>query len=484
MLRKLGKDVASYGVGDLALRLVGFLVFPVYAHVLSVEEFGILALITTGTAIVALVANPGLNMAMTRYYWDPELTPAMRPLAVSTGLMVLVAWSLTVVLLAIVGTFPARGLLASRYGAAWMIVLIGLLTIVPEHILQYCLNVVRLQASPWKFTLVSFFKNVFGIAIGLVLILGLHQGLRGLFTGALAGALIGAPVALVLIRGDLLLGFHLATAKRLLAFGYPFIFAGLAYWMFGSIDRWMLAQFCDTTQVGLYSIAYKFAGVVLFLNGAFGQAWSPFALKLRRDDAGYRTVYARLFSMWFFFLALAGSTMVLFGDEALRLLTPREYWTAAPALAPLVMGVVLLGTTQITAIGISLENKTRLFAAAAWVTALVNVLLNLLLIPRLAAVGAALATFLSYALLTALYLFWSQKFHPIPLQRAKLLYSTCLVLLATSIGMWLSGLGAWSVAGILAKCALLGLMLAGGVVLGIIDVAQVRALRAWWRTAN
>ena len=170
----------------------------------------------------------------------------------------------------------------------------------------------------------------------------------------------------------------------------------------------------------MYSIAYKFAGILLFVNAAFGQAWNPIALKLKNDDAKDRVAYSRVFSGWFFFLTIAGSAIVLFGNEALRLLTPREYWTAAPALAPLVMGVVLSGTTQITGLGISLENRTRLFAGAAWTTALVNVLLNFLLIPRFGALGAGIATFLSYALLTGLYLYWSQRLHPIPLEISKL----------------------------------------------------------------
>ena len=484
MLKKLSKDVAVYGIGDLSLRLLGFFVFPIYAHVFSVAEFGVLALITTTTGIIALVASPGLTMALTRYYWDPEVPHGMRPMAVTTGLVTLLLWSTTVVALAIAALFPAGDVIAARYGATWSMVLLGLLAIVPEQTLAYCVNVLRLKSLPWKFTFVSFLKNILGIAVGLVLVLKFHEGLLGLFVGAVAGALLGVPIAVFLIRQELVLTFHLPTARRFVSFGYPFIFAGLAYWIYGSADRWMLATLSTTTELGLYAIAYKFAGIVLFVNGAFGQAWSPFALKLRSDDAGYRVSYARLLSIWFFFLAMCGSAIILFGNEALRLLTPKEYWTAAPVLAPLVMGVVLSGTTQITAIGISLENRTRLFATAAWTTALVNILLNFVLIPRWGALGAGIATFLSYALLTCLYLFWSQRLHPIPLEKSKLAYSITLVVGATAAGIWpLSG-EAWSVSGIIAKFAVLALVAAGGVLFGIVDLAAVKDFGRWKRAES
>jgi len=474
VLKKLGKDVAIYGSGDLIFRLIGFLVFPIYAQVFSVEEFGVLALITASTGVVALVASLGLNMAITRYYWDPQTTTAMRPTVVSTGLAVQFVWSAALVLLVVASIFPVRGIIASRYAAGWEIIVMALMVVIPDQVLQYCLNVLRLDFSPWKFMFVSFLKNVFSVTVGLVLVLFFAGGLGGLFAGGLAGTVIAASIALVLVRRELVPTLNFPAAKRLVVFGYPFIFAGLAYLLFGSVDRWMLAELSTSTQLGLYAIAYKFASVVLFVTGAFGQAWSPIALKLMRDDAGYRSAYSRVLSTWFFFLVIAGSTVALFGKEALHVLTPREYWAAAPVLAPLIMGIVLSGTTQITAIGISLENRTRLFASAAWATAFANVMLNFVLIPRWGALGAAAATFLSYGLLTSLYLFWSQRVHPIPLEKPKLLYSAALVI---SIAAFSAGGGEgsdWSMLTIIAKLGLLALIIAGGVFLSIVNVASIK----------
>ena len=148
------------------------------------------------------------------------------------------------------------------------------------------------------------------------------------------------------------------------------------------------------------------------------------------------------------------------------------------------MGVVLSGTTQITGLGISLENRTRLFAGAAWTTALVNVLLNFLLIPRFGALGAGIATFLSYALLTGLYLYWSQRLHPIPLEISKLLYSAGLLFGVTAAGILLMPVEAWSVPGILIKFTLLAAAAAGALLLGIVDYAAIKELGTWKRAVS
>jgi O-antigen/teichoic acid export membrane protein len=353
-------------------------------------------------------------------------------------------------------------------------VLIALLTVVPEQVLQYCLDTLRLHFAPGKFAVVSLLKNLLGVVIGLVLILKFGLGLEGLFLGGLIGATAAVPLALAMIRKDLTSSaFDFPTVRRLAIFGYPFIFGGLAYWVFSSADRWMLAELSTAAQVGLYAVAFKFATIILFLNAAFGQAWSPAAMKIRRDLPEYREVYARVLSVWYFLLVLVGTGVALFAAEVLRLLTPAEYWDAAPALAVLVMGAVLSGTTQITAIGISLEKKTKLFAVAAWVTAVVNVVANLVLIPRWGALGAAAATFLSYGLLTALYLGWSQKLHPIPLEKRNLGYCVGLTLAVVALSGSSLLLEA-SILAVLAKLALLALIAMGAFALGILDVRSLR----------
>lgn len=474
MLKALGKDVAIYGAADFAFRLLGFAVFPIYAHVFSVEEFGIYALVSTTGGIIALFANVGLNNATQRYYWDPQTTPAMQPILVSTGLATLITCSCGLVLLLIVCLQPAKEFIAVNYGIPWTIALIALITIVPEQILQYCLDTLRLHFAPWKFALVSFIKNLLGVMAGLTLIFVFDLKLEGLFLGGLVGAAAGVPVTLFLIRRDITLTYDSDTAKRMITFGYPFIFAGMAYWIFGSVDRWMLVEMSNARQLGLYAIAYKFAGVVLFINTAFGQAWSPFAMKLKRDDEQYRASFARVLSVWLFALTVVGSAVALFGGEVLRLLTPTEYWAASSSLGILVMGIVLSGTMQITAVGISLEGKTRLFAYAAWAAAFANIALNWILIPLWGADGAALATFMSYGLLTSLYLFCSQRLHPIPLEKAKLLYSLTLIVGVTGASVGLAGL--YSVYLVVVKLAVLVLMLAGGIALKIVDISFIRKL--------
>jgi O-antigen/teichoic acid export membrane protein len=476
MLRRLGKDVAIYGAGDFLFKFIAFAVFPIYAYVFSVVEFGVWALLTAAAGLLGVLMNLGINNSVQRFYWDPETRPEDQPLVVSAGLFQLLAWGAFVVIMAILLLHPAAERLRADYGIEWTVLMLALAWTLPDQLLQFTLDAIRLHFTPFRFLLVAFAKSLLGVGLGLWLVLVMDWGLHGLFFGMLIGSLAPIPLALWFIRRDLVPRWDRRVARQLFAFGFPFLFTGLAYWLFTSLDRWMLAELSTGEEVGLYSAASKYAAVITFVITAFAQAWSPFAIKLMRDDPDYRSHYGRIFSLWFFLLAIVGLGIALFAPEGLMLLTPREYWPAAQVLPALAVGLVLFGTTQITALGISLRKRTAFLTYGAWIAAGTNIGLNLLLTPRYGALGAALASLASYAMLTSSFLYWSQRLHPIPLEKGKLLYSLLLVLAALACTRL--DLMAPSVTGTLTKAALLLIACGGAFAAGILDRSLFNFVRA------
>lgn len=467
MLKKWGKDVALYGGAEFFFKFIAFAVFPIYAHVFSVAQFALWALLTVSATLLGFVVNLGINQAVQRYYFDIATGRGDEPAIVSTGLAQLLLSSIFILAIALGAALLFAGSLERDYGIDRLLLLLVLAGILPDQLLQYCLDMLRLHFVPVRFILLAFAKNVVGTALALWFVLGLDLGLHGLFAGTLLGAVGAIPLGLWLIRRDLTWRLDLSVAKALFAFGFPLVFSSIAHWFYTSMDRWMLAEMSDAEQLGLFSVAAKYATVISFLIAAFAQAWIPFAIKLSRDDPEHPAFYARIFSLWFFLLAFVGLAIALYSREALALLTPPDYWPAATLLPVLAAGIVLFGTNQITGLGITLAKRTILLTWGTWIAAGVNLVANLILIPRFGAMGAALATLFSYGLLSSLFLYWSQRLHPIPLEKGKLLYC-CLLVAVSLLPTWLDA----SVPGIsvaLAKAGLLLLACGGAFSAGILD---------------
>jgi O-antigen/teichoic acid export membrane protein len=439
VLRKLAKDAAIYGSADFFSKGVGFLTFPLIAAALSPVAFGALELVMTATLLLGALANCGLNNALQRFYWEEAAEQRAR--LVSSGLAAL----LLLLLLAIIVGAVATAAISSRLETwnmpmTWITPAAALLLMAATQVGQYLLDVTRLHLGPWRFFGVTLATRVLTAGAGVVAVVLLGWGLDGLLVLQALVALVALPIAALAVRSDLVWQLDRNIANKLLCFGHPFIYASLAFWLFGSMDRWMLAAFSSVEEVGIYSVAHRFASIVLFVSLAFGQAWSPFAMKFRADQPSrYRAMYADVLLIVASGMLLIGGGVALFSVDLISLVMPSGYAPAAAPLAVLCIGIVFQSTIQVTAIGISLEKATYLFARLSWLAAGLNFLLNLLLIPRYGALGAAWATALSYVALTGSYLYYTQRLHPLPLRWSRLAVWLTLLLAFTVVSSGWAG---------------------------------------------
>ncbi|MGI8931710.1 MAG: lipopolysaccharide biosynthesis protein [Sphingomicrobium sp.] len=474
MLKALGKDVAIYGAGEFVFKLIAFSVFPIYAHIFTVAEFGVWGLLTVTATLLGFVVNLGVNQAVQRYYFDPAHSDQAR--IVSTGLAQLVASAVIIVGTLLLVAAAAGGAIERSYGIDRALLLLALATVVPDQLLQLCLDVLRLHFTPLRFLTVAFAKNMFGTAFALWLVVGQGAGLHGLFAGLLLGSVAALPLGLWLIRRELTWRIDRGLVRALFSFGFPLTLTSIASWIYTSVDRWMLADMSSAEQLGLYSMAAKFATILTFAIAAFAQAWVPFAIRLSRDDPAHPAFYGRVLPLFFFLLSFGAFAVALFSLDLLMLLTPAPFWPAATIIPVLVAGLALFGTTLVTALGITISRRTMYSTWATLIAAVVNVLLNLLLIPRFGAIGTAAATLLSFGLLTGALLHWSQRLHAIPIERGKLVY--CLGLTVAVACLPLAGLGALDLAALAIKTLLLVLAIVGAFLVGIFNPSIVRSLRA------
>lgn len=428
VLRQLARDSVIYGGSDFVFKLIAFWTFPLIAAALMPKSFGMLELLLTATALLGMLANSGLNNALQRFYWDAETAVNSRPVYVSSGFIVLAFLLLIAALLGSIAMFLYAYWFDGLFEfLSWGGLLAGLMLMVSGQLVQYLLDVTRLHMAPWCFASISIISRVMTAVVGVIAVVWFAGGVNGLLIAQALVMVLTIPLAMYAVRSDLILRLDLVVVRKLLKFGYPFIYTGLAFWLFGSMDRWMLASMSSVEEVGIYSVANRFASVILFVSMAFGQAWSPIAIKIRTDHpSNYRSLYVDILLALMAVMTMFGGVVVLFAPELVAWFMPVEYHQAGMALSALALGLILQSTMQITALGISIETKTYLFARISWAAAALNFILNLALIPPLGALGAAVATALCYLFLTGGYLYYTQKLHPLPLVWSKLLYFVAL----------------------------------------------------------
>jgi O-antigen/teichoic acid export membrane protein len=256
-----------------------------------------------------------------------------------------------------------------------------------------------------------------GLTLYLVLVQKL--GVAGVLYGKLLGDGAAALLGVVLSRHYLRPRVDRALLRRMLGYGVPLVPVAFAYGVIGSVDRWSLQHFASLDEVGTYALAIKFFAVVTMGVSAFQLAFMPFAFARAQDPEAPR-LYARVLGLYVA-IATAGALAVgLLAPLGIQLLATQDYAAASRPALWLAFAAVAQGAYYVAALGINLSLRNRLLGLSAGGAALLAAAANVVLVPRLGAEGAAMATCAGYVASAVLTYVISQRVYPLPYRGARL----------------------------------------------------------------
>jgi PST family polysaccharide transporter len=192
--------------------------------------------------------------------------------------------------------------------------------------------------------------------------------------------------------------FHKRRALQLLQQSWPILFSGMAIMVYMRLDMVMLEMMRGSFAVGVYSAATRISEVWYFIPMAIVSSVSPSIMRVKNDPALLNSRLRKLFSLMTLIACVIGSIVALSSHFIIRILYSNSYSGAAPVLAVHVWAsvFVFLGVAQspwdLT------KNLTKLALYRTVMGAIINVAMNLYLIPRYSALGAAIATVVSYSI--------------------------------------------------------------------------------------
>ena len=414
-----------YGLGVIVVKAFSIITIPIYTRVFTPEQFGILSYVTTLGGLLGSVLVLGGDTAYARFFFEAK-THGQRQVITSTWIGFLAVWAAAVCLLLL----PFADVIASAsFGNSQAAPLIVTMLLVSPLSLvnRMCAQVLRNEFRPAAYSVLNALGTLLLVGFAVMAVVVLDLGLLGVLLGTLAAELVMLPIRLWTARSMFRLRFSMPALRELLAYGIPIVPTSLAYWVFLTSDRLILGNLSTLEQLGLYSVANSLVGLATIFITAFGQAWFPHSIRLYEEDAASAArVFGRVMTYLLAGFGLLAVGITTFGPELLQLLTSDRYFGASAAIAPLAIGLVAMASTQITSGGISLVKRTKYLAVYAWVAAVGNVALNLVLDRPFGMVGAAWATAVAYTGLTVLYLVTSQRLWPV---RYELRRSVTLVLL-------------------------------------------------------
>ncbi|MFB6133599.1 MAG: flippase [Halanaeroarchaeum sp.] len=404
--RKLFKGGGVLFAG-LVLELgVSFLAKVVIARVLGPVDYGAVSLGVTTLGLLSTLSVLGLHSGIGRYlprYDDPGdrrgvLVSAFQiavPVATVTGLLVAVfadpiatyAFTdpSTAPYLRVFGlAIPFAALMKLSVGAIQ-----GTQTALPKVVVQ------NVTPPVTRF-----------IAVGIAVVVG--AGTLGIATAYALAYVVAALVGLYYVLTRTAITASVAPRRfhrELLVFSTPLIVTAAMSFVLSDLDTFMLGYFATTGAVGVYNVVYPIAQLLTVGLSSFGFLFMPIISELHADGdtEDMRRLY-QVVTKWIFMATLPLFLVVaLFPDMTIVVTFGREYMVGGTTLSLLAVAYFTHAIAGPNANVLTSIGRTRVIMWDNVAIAVLNAVLNVLLIPRFGFLGAGAATAISYVVLNLLY---------------------------------------------------------------------------------
>jgi O-antigen/teichoic acid export membrane protein len=424
-LRRLATTGAAYTAASILSKVIAVALLPLYTRYLTPADYGAAEVLFAAVVAASIVIRLGVIEAVLRFYYKAGEDPAR---VVSTSFATLFWASTAAALLALPFAGQISEALLDRPAPDLARIAIGGLWVLTLH--EYLLTLFRLEERARAFFGVTIANVLTAIALTVVLVVGAGEGARGLLLGSYASGAAFVLGLIVVHRRRLSLWIDRPLLGRLMRFGLPTMPAELSLYALNFVDRIIIVRTVGLAEAGLYSLAVKFAQAVNVLVRGFQLAWPPLAYSIR-DDGDARRAYAAVVTWFVAGCAFVVVGMWLFARWIVRALAAPEFFESYEAVGLISTAVTLYALYMVLVVILGRTGRTEFNFPATIAALVVNVALNLLLVPSMGIVGAGIALIASYIVVLALMYGFTQRLFAVPYQWGRLarvvLVSTVLV---------------------------------------------------------
>ncbi|MBB5061894.1 lipopolysaccharide biosynthesis protein [Granulicella mallensis] len=415
------RDVRHYLSGKVFLILLGFISFPIMTRMLSVADFGIVSLTLRIALLLTVLSKCGLQYSAARFYDHQVATPSHAASQKFYTTLVSAPALITFVVVAIYYLLIA----SIRHRIAdplfYNCLLLVPAVVVPRTLQSVLLSFLRnegrsllhsvLEVCTKALTICGFFALIFGNLRSAFYVLAITAIAEGTIVLWQLGTLVWRRM---IHFSALDVGF----VRSAVLFGAPLIAYELSSIVLDSGDRLLIRHYLGDISLGYYSAAYNVSSylqdtLVTPLNLAivpiYMRLWNP------KDSSPIRRFLSQGLS-WFAVAACAMTGLaILCSKDAIVIVASAKFIEARHLLPILIPSLMIYGAHIFLTVGLILEKRTAAMAGLVALAAVVNVLLNIILIPRIGLAGGAWSTLLSYALLIGLLAVINQRILPLQL---------------------------------------------------------------------
>lgn len=406
-MKKRSKSISRVLIWQIASQVmltgIATLTTPLFTRLLSKSEYGTFTNFNSWVAIVGVVLSlqtaGSIINAKTKYN-DKEY----------------VEYSSSILVLSVVGFFVAivvsllfKSVFARGFTLDEEIVPLVFIVSLFSYVVTFYSQKLTVELKVEKNMVLAVINSVITLLLSLWLVTNMQTNKHlGRIYGMLVPLVVISlyEIADVLIHGKCI--YKREYWNYCLTLTFPLIFHALAGMVLSLSDKVMLTKMNGEETTAVYGVAYSMGSIINTIWVAFNSTWTPFYYQYKKENNN--TEINRKLKNYAVIFTIISVGFLLCTPEVYKIFAPSTYWSGLIIIPPIVMGYYFNFMYSIFGNFEFYHEKTRMISVGTILCAIINLILNLILIPMLNEFGAAIATVASYALLYVFHWTISKKF--------------------------------------------------------------------------
>ena len=408
--KSFGRNIGLVGIAQAVDRLKGLIIIPILTKNITTSEYGIYSLVTITILFLQPIILLGYDSGMLRFLSLREKNKISE--GVSTGIVIALVTGLilTVVLFfssdfLSINVFKDESIgLAIKY-ALPLLILTAINTIL--------LGSFRIFGQITWYSIIVIIKTIFELLTTFIFIF-VGYGLYGAIISLIITEIFASSIMTCIIAKHA--GIHypnFSSVKPYLVYGLPLVPTSIFLFLVAYSDRYLIEYFIGTEKVGFYSAAYGIGSIILVFSAYIMYVLRPIAYKLfdHKEESKVKIFLSYSWKYILVFSVPSAFGLSLLAKPITLILTTSEFVETGQIVIPIVtFSIVFYGLGDIFGLILLLYRKSGLFSIIIGISAVLNLILNIILIPQLHVQGAAISTLIAYLVYLLIISIWSRKY--------------------------------------------------------------------------
>ncbi|WP_405323101.1 flippase [Methanobrevibacter sp.] len=412
--------IGLVGLTNILISLSSLIFIPIITKSFTTAEYGMWAQVNTTIALVPNIANLGLPYTMVRFLSAEKDKEKIKDSFYPMISLTFISTIIICLLFLTFGNTIANALFNGSMQVLYITTAISFFACMNLMLISFFRTFQQMK----RYSLFLVLQSYIGVFVSIYLTYAgynIETVVLGLLTGYVA---VFIMMAFLIVK---YLGIGIgkwSNLKEQLAFALPTIPSNVSSWVVDSSDKYVIGILIGSVAVGCYSPGYALGSILLMFLSPFA-VLLPAVLPEHYEKGDIREVDKYLsYSMKYYLLLTvpAAVGMSVLSKPLLYIITTPEIALGGYMVTPFVcLGAIFMGMYGITNNILILEKNTMILGKLWIVVAISNIVLNLLLVPYLNILGAAIATLICYILAFAVTAIASKKTMRLPFNMKELL---------------------------------------------------------------